>query len=136
MAQRGGKPATSEELAACLMTNPVVVRRTLAGLREERLVRSTPGHGGGWILERDPETTTLREIYEALGESMVAETEPESPGCLVEQAISGLMEQVRREAEALVVRRLGETTLADLAAQVRRLMKKHGIHRMPHAEAG
>jgi Rrf2 family protein len=134
MAERRGAPATSEQLAACLLTNPVVVRRTMAGLRAAGLVGSTPGHGGGWILRRDPEATTLREVYQALDESMLAgASQVESPGCLVEQAISGLMHQVREEAEALLVRRLGEKTLAHLATAVRRLMNKYKIRRLPHA---
>jgi Rrf2 family protein len=131
MAEKRGEPATSEQLAACLMTNPVVVRRTMAGLREAGLVRSMPGHGGGWILGRDPGATTLGEVYEALGESMLAEAgKVESAGCLVEQAISGLMDEVQREAQTLLVRRLSDRTLADLAAAVKRLMKKQKYRTM------
>jgi Rrf2 family protein len=125
MAERNGTPATSEKLAACLLTNPVVVRRTMAGLRAVGLVRSAPGHGGGWILMRAPEAITLAEVYAALGESMLSGAgKAESPGCLVEQAISGLMDDFRRQAEALLVKGLGEKTLSDVAAKVKRLMKK------------
>ncbi|MGO9453534.1 MAG: RrF2 family transcriptional regulator [Candidatus Binataceae bacterium] len=125
MAERNGTPATSEELAACLMTNPVVLRRTMAGLRAAGLVHSTPGHGGGWILMRAPEAISLGEVYTALGESMLLRAGlVESPGCLVEQATSRLMDDFRRQAEALLVKRLGEKTLADVAAEVKRLVKK------------
>ena len=134
MAERRGEPATSERLAACLMTNPVVVRRTMAGLRAAGLVGSAPGHGGGWTLRRDPKAITVGAVYAALGESMLAGADQVgSPGCLVERAISGLMQDIRKEAEALLVRRLGEKTLADLAAAVKRLMKKYKVLRMPHA---
>jgi hypothetical protein len=34
MGQRAGEPMTPAELAACASTNPVVIRRTFAGLRE------------------------------------------------------------------------------------------------------
>jgi DNA-binding IscR family transcriptional regulator len=125
MAERRGVSATSEELAACLMTNPVVVRRTMAGLRAVGLVRSAPGHRGGWILMRGPEATSLAEVYAALRESMRSGAgKAESPGCLVELAISRLMDDFRKQAEALLVKRLGEKTLADVAAEVKRLMKK------------
>ena len=45
MAQKGG-PATSGDLAQAMGTNPVVLRRVLAGLRDQGLVRSEKGHGG------------------------------------------------------------------------------------------
>jgi len=134
IAEREGEPATSEQLAACLMTNPVVVRRTMAGLRKAALVRSTSGHGGGWVLRRAPQTIRLSDIYRALGESMLAGAGAvESPGCLVEQAVSSLMREFRREAEALLVRRLGEKTLADISASVKRAMRTHKGRKVLHA---
>ncbi len=39
-------PRTSEQLASCLPTHPVVIRRLLAQLHKAGLVRSTRGHGG------------------------------------------------------------------------------------------
>ena len=51
----------------------------------------------------------------------------EIPGCLVEQATSKLMDDFRRQAEALLVERLGEKTLADVAAEVKRLMKRQKL---------
>ena len=88
MAERE-RPMTSDELAVCLSTNPVVVRRTMAGLREAGLVASGRGHGGGWTLARPLEDVTMRDIYAALGEPMLFQMAnvSESPGCLVEQAV-------------------------------------------------
>ena len=40
-------PLTSDEIARMLNTNPVVVRRTMAGLRDNGYVTSEKGHGGG-----------------------------------------------------------------------------------------
>ena len=82
---------------------------------------------------RAPESITLGEVYAALGESTLSGggTE-ESRGCLVERAVSRLMDDFRRQAEALLVKRLGEKTLADVAAEVKRLMKKQR-HRTVHA---
>lgn len=117
MGQNDG-PMTSDQLAACLHTNPVVVRRTMAGLRERGLVVSEKGHGGGWRLGRPLEAITLREIHEALGEpSLVPETPPaESPGCLVEAAVNDALADAYAEARALIEARLAGVTLADLAA--------------------
>ncbi len=63
-----GRSMTSEELAGCMGANPVVVRRTLAGLREAGLVRSVKGHGGGLSIACDLAAVSLRDVHEALGE--------------------------------------------------------------------
>ena len=45
MAEMEG-PATSEAMAQAMQTNPVVVRRLMAGLRYAGFVSSAKGHGG------------------------------------------------------------------------------------------
>src|SRR3546814_14362527 len=68
MAEAGG-PLTSASLAKAMQTNPVVVRRILAGLREAGFVRSEKGHGGGWTIARDLSAITMRDVYDAIGSS-------------------------------------------------------------------
>lgn len=116
MAERGGR-MTSDELAACLRTNPVVVRRTMAGLREAGFVSSERGHGGGWRLARPLEAVTLRDVHEAIGEpGLVPETpQTESPGCQVEISVNQALAGAYAEARALIEARLADVTLADLA---------------------
>jgi DNA-binding IscR family transcriptional regulator len=43
-------------------TNPVVFRRTLAGLREAGFVRSEKGHGGGWMLAKPLAKVSLLDV--------------------------------------------------------------------------
>jgi Rrf2 family protein len=116
------RPLTSEELAEMLQTNPVVVRRTMAGLRKAKLVRSTKGHGGGWELVRAPANIKLGDIYDALAAptlfAMADRTE--SPGCLVEQAVNRAMHDAFAEAEAVLLARFRSVSLADIAADVKR----------------
>ena len=50
MAEKPEHALTSEQLATFIHTNPVVVRRTIAGLRDAGIVTSSRGHGGGWLL--------------------------------------------------------------------------------------
>src|SRR5215211_650710 len=123
LADHPGEPATSEALAACARTNPVVVRRTLAGLREAGLVASAAGHGGGWSLVRGPAEITVREVYEALGERLLIAIDPalREAGCRVERAVSGALDDFLADAEAMLAERLGRITLADLSASVRTL---------------
>jgi DNA-binding IscR family transcriptional regulator len=110
---------TSEVLAKAMHTNPVVIRRVMAGLRDQGYVRSEKGHGGGWTLACDLSAVTLRDIYTALGSPSVLAigNRSESPGCLVEQAVNTTLGQAFNEAEALLLSRFGEVTLAMLSAE-------------------
>ncbi len=118
---------TSAELAVCMGTNAVVVRRTMAGLREAGFVRSTKGHGGGWEIGCDLERMTLKDIYEALGSPalMAMGVHLEGPQCLVEQAVNHALNDAFEEAERVLVQRLGDVTLKQLADDFRGRAQRH-----------
>lgn len=126
MAERGG-PATSEALAKAMHTNPVVIRRIMAGLRERGYVRSEKGHGGGWTLGCDLARLTLRDVHAALGEpSLLAiGNRTQAPGCLVEQVVNAALGRALDEAEAMLLARFGAVTLADLSADFHRRLAAH-----------
>ncbi|MEL1264300.1 Rrf2 family transcriptional regulator [Pseudoxanthomonas putridarboris] len=126
MAQVDG-PMTSDQIARMMHTHPVVVRRTLAGLRELGWVQSAKGHGGGWKLACDLDRTTLLDVHRALGTPSLLKMNPlnERPECAVQQAVNVALNGVMRDAEALLAARLGEVTLADLAADFRQHMAAH-----------
>jgi DNA-binding IscR family transcriptional regulator len=117
MAEQEG-PVTSDTLARCLGTNPVVVRRTMGYLREAGIVASDCGHAGGWRIQADLGAITLRQLHEALGEPAMFAigNRNETPECLVEQSVNAALESTFAEAEALLLKRFSEITLADLAA--------------------
>ena len=116
MAERDG-PMTSEALARAMDTNPVVIRRIMAGLRDQEYVRSEKGHGGGWTLARDLSKVTLRDIYNAIGRPplLAIGNRTESPGCLVEQEVNAALGEAFRDAEAVLLSRLGQVMLASLS---------------------
>jgi len=118
--QHADGPLTSEVLAKAMDTNPVVIRRIMAGLRAADYVRSEKGHGGGWTLACDLHKVSLRDIYEALGRPhlLAIGNRTESPGCLVEQAVNAALSKSFDDAEALLLARLGEVTLAMLGADL------------------
>jgi Rrf2 family protein len=124
-----GRALTSEELAAMLSTNAVVVRRTMAGLREAKLVRSTKGHGGGWELARALAEIRLVDIYAALDEPAVfaMAAEIESPGCLVEKAVHRTMTAAFAHAHSALMTRLSKVTLAEIAADVHATGHRMGV---------
>ncbi|MGD9904443.1 MAG: Rrf2 family transcriptional regulator [Vicinamibacterales bacterium] len=115
-------PVTSAVLARAMDTNPVVVRRVMAGLRRRRLARSAKGHGGGWTLARAADGITLRDVYDALGGPglLAIGHRTEAPGCLVEQAVNTALSRAFADAEALLLARFSEVTLGTLSDAVRR----------------
>lgn len=112
-------PLTSDTAAIMLGTNPVVIRRTMAGLRDAGYVRSVKGHGGGWSLTGKLDDITMLDVHRALGENRIFALGPADldPMCLVEQAVNGSLESAMREAETLLLQRLADVTLADIAAE-------------------
>lgn len=122
MAERPDRPMTSAELAGCTGTNPVVIRRTFAGLRERGIVASAKGHGGGWSLSHPPDAITLGQIQDALAERVVSVSlAEESHGCLVERAVGDALDGAVREATRVLDARLHTLSLAHLLADVLRL---------------
>lgn len=121
-------PVTSEQLAEMMYTNPVVVRRVMAGLRNEGFVASSKGHGGGWTMACDPRQVTLADIYRAVGEPSLLALghRSESPHCLVEQAVNHALDDTFREVETLFLDRLSKVTLADLSKDFNRRLAKRG----------
>lgn len=111
-------PMTSESLASMMKTNPVVIRRILAGLRKHKLVCSAKGHGGGWKICRELDTITLHDIYRALDEPtlLAMGNRTEAPGCAVEETVNNALNQAFHDAEALLLERFRAVTLAQLSA--------------------
>lgn len=108
---------TSDMIATMLDANPVVIRRTMAGLREEGYVHSERGHGGGWTLARPLEELTLLDIYRAVGEPSIFAVGPayDMPGCPIEKAVNATLEDVFSDAEKRLMERFAGVTLADIA---------------------
>jgi len=128
MAERSA-PSTSETLALAMDTNPVVIRRIMSGLRDHGYVRSEKGHGGGWSIACDLRRVTLRDVYDALGRPgiLAMGNRTDAPRCLVEQAVNAALGDAFEEAEAVLLRRLGEVSLAVLSADFHARLKKRGI---------
>ena len=121
-------PRTSEVLAKAMGTNPVVIRRIMAGLRDGGYVRSEKGHGGGWTIACDLRHTTLLDIYCAIGrpELLAMGNRNKAPGCLVEQAVNEALGGAFEEAEALLLRQFGGVSLAALSAGVQGRLAERG----------
>ena len=120
-------PITSDGLADMLQTNPVVIRRLLAGLRERGYVRSEKGHGGGWTLSCQLENVTLRDVYDAVGSPplLAISHRTETPDCLVEQAVKDSLDGALQEAEATLLSRFEDISLAQLSDDFHKRFELH-----------
>lgn len=108
---------TSDRIASMLDANAVVIRRTMAGLREKGYVHSVKGHGGGWTLARPLCELTLLDIHRAVGEPSIFAVGPayDMPGCPIEKAVNATLEGVLEDARRLLMERFASVTLADIA---------------------
>ena len=118
MDKRGGK-TTSETIALMLGTNPVVVRRTMAPLKQAGLVTSDGGAGGGWSLLRAIDRVTVREVYEALGSppALAIDVAVDHKTCPVEQAVVARLGAVFQETENYMLERMGDVMLGEIAGR-------------------
>lgn len=116
MDKRGGK-TTSDTIALMLNTNPVVVRRTMAPLKQAGLVRSDGGVGGGWSLARAIDNVTVREVYEALGSppALAIDAAIDHKSCPVEQAVVAGLHAVFQTTEDFMLEQMESVTLGTLA---------------------
>ena len=117
---------TSERIGQLLEANAVVVRRTLARLKEAGLLTATKGHGGGWLLAKPLEAIRLSDVYAALETSSPFAIAPrnESPGCMIERAVNRAISGALDDAERVLRQSFAKLTLDTIAKDVRRQVGK------------
>ncbi|WP_248960189.1 Rrf2 family transcriptional regulator [Sphaerisporangium perillae] len=114
--RRGTELLTSDEVAASVNTNPVIIRRSLGDLRRAGLVTVRHGAGAGWSLARVPEEIVLLDVYDAVeGEPLFGmhHTEPNLE-CPVGKGIRPVLGDVYGKAELALRAELGRTSIADV----------------------
>jgi DNA-binding IscR family transcriptional regulator len=121
------KVFTSDQLSKAMKTNPVVVRRVMAGLKQNRLVTSDKGHGGGWKLSCDLSNVTLLDIYHSVGSPTLRAVGPRNidPECQVEKVVNNTTSTIFDEAEKIILQRFGEVTIAELGKRVKHRIPDH-----------
>jgi len=131
-------PVTSEVLAVAMTTNPVVLRRLMAGLRDAGFITSEKGHGGGWVMAAPLESVTLHDVHMALGAPALVSLgfREDRPECLVAQVVNESLRSAVEQAEASLLARLDGITLAELSEGFNIRLKAHrladgsAIHRL------
>lgn len=117
---RADTPVTSQVLAECAVTNPVVIRRTMAELRARGVVISTRGRGGGWILAKPAAEVTMRDVYECVapGNMFSFGFRDVNSGCRLVGAVDTLLDDIQQDMERMYLERLQQVTLADIFATI------------------
>lgn len=115
------RQATSSELALSINTSPSFVRRILSKLSKANLVATTTGKSGACVLAKKPQEISLLEIYKAVDapKTFVIHDYPVQGNCAVSCNIESVMQKVLARAQNSFEGNLGETTLAQVIADVR-----------------
>lgn len=120
LAQRRGQDLlTSDQVAASVNTNPVIIRRSLGDLRRAGLVQVRHGPGAGWSLARAPQEISLLDVYNAVEQEPLFgmhRTEPNLE-CPVGRGIRPTLEDVYGGVERALRSQLRRTSIADVLRQ-------------------
>lgn len=127
VARETKRRCTSSELAAGLGGNPAFVRTLLMPLTRAGIVVTTIGKHGGVELAREADSITLREVYLAvIDDKRLFEGRTNVPSvCVISTNIGSFFEGLVDEAEAVILAKLGERTIAQSLVEIRRMDSGH-----------
>ncbi|MFE0790344.1 Rrf2 family transcriptional regulator [Streptomyces mutabilis] len=113
---RGRDVVTSDQIATSVATNPVVIRRSLANLREAGLVTVQYGAGAGWTLARAPESIALLDVFQAVHDAPLFALHRGEPNqaCPVGRGIQPALRHIYADAEEAVRQELAGVSIADV----------------------
>ena len=118
---RGAGYVSSEQLAASVRTNPVVVRRIIRALARAGVVATKEGKGGGARLARSPRRIALLQIYRAVedeGSVLAYNPNPPNRSCPVSCGIKDALAPVFGAVDDAVALTLGKATLKDVLDRI------------------
>ena len=113
--------ATSEAIACNVSTHPARVRKVMSILRKRGYVKTKEGHGGGYLLQCDPDRVTLAEIYRAMCPGSLKPSwisgNPDEP-CAVACHIPYVMDRVFTDAERHLEAYLEQVTIGSVLRDI------------------
>lgn len=113
------QPLTSEQLALCFNTNPVVIRRILGKLRKSGIVSSEKGHGGGWTMAVPYQKVSFYDIYASLEEELLPTNNSNmEEQCLIMKTLNQTMDEFLLEANELLNQKLRNIKLKNIINKV------------------
>lgn len=111
----------SDVLAENVCTNPARIRKIMAKMKKAGFVDTKEGINGGYILIREAESITLKDVCIAL-ESAIIKTgwssgDPEME-CLVASGMSNVMENIYNKLNEQCLDTLNKITIKDVNDQL------------------
>ena len=109
---------SSQRLAASVKTNPVVIRRLIADLKEHKIIGSVNGARGGFHLNRSIDKISLWDIYGAVREKNFFNKPKVNPDCPVSSNLAFLVDDVYSAAELSMKSIMEEVTIDVLSEKL------------------
>ncbi|MGH8834138.1 MAG: Rrf2 family transcriptional regulator [Actinomycetes bacterium] len=126
---RGLAVLTSDQVAASVNTNPVIIRRSLGALRRAGLVHVRHGAGAGWSLARPVGEITLLDVYAAVEQEPPFGMHHSEPNleCPVGRGIRPALAHVYLGIERALRNELERTSIADVLRQTLQVAESAGL---------
>jgi Rrf2 family protein len=114
--------ASSELIAKNVSTHPARIRKIMSCLRKNGFVKTKEGIGGGYILNCNPQETTLAQIYRMVSYGTLkphwCTGDPEQT-CLISSNIQVVMDQIFIEAEVYFEKYLNQITISSVLEKIK-----------------
>lgn len=113
LAEKDGVMNTAE-LGEKMLVSPKYLRKLAGPLEKHGLIKSIQGIYGGYLLDENPETITLVNIFEAFGEKVDItgctgdENCPLNQDCLTRPLWEHLREVIKDEFHKITIKRLAD----------------------------
>lgn len=110
----------TEDLIDLMPDSSAVVRKTLAALRKDGILKLASGENGGWFLGRKPREISLHDIYTALGEQLLIASVDSDESIIATEfpALAETLGDLFRDAESLLATRFSRISLHDFMGQL------------------
>lgn len=117
LARESGTLLSSDYIAGSININPVLVRKEISNLRNHGMIESKEGKNGGATLAKPAATILLSDIYHAVQQTSLlgnSRNHP-NPDCAVGKQINQHLDDLYKDIEGALLRKLEHMTLADFA---------------------
>ena len=119
---KGSGRYSSQELSESVDTNPVVIRRQLARLKNAGLVESQNGPNGGYYLTRSTSELNLWDLYTATREGEFFNRPKPNPDCIVGVNLKFLVQDTFDKAELSMKPEFESVSIRDLTKKLRKII--------------